>query len=372
MQFSQIIGQDSLKEDFIHEINSGRVSHAKLFSGKHGHGTLALALAFTQFLLCENKQATDSCGGCHSCKQMNDFVHPDVHYVFPIVLANEKLSNGHLPAWRKQLFENSYFDLLQWTNIIDTKERKPVIGSEESLDIQKKLSLKSYQGNYKVMIIWCADEMNATCANKLLKIIEEPPPLTLFILVTEKPQKLLPTIQSRTQAVIVPRINRSILAGELMVRHHVEERVAQTIAGFSDGDYLRSFELLKEDSVNAAYREQFMSLMRCTYKKDVIAMLDWAEALAAISKERQKLFVLYSLHMLRQSLVNNYIGISNLPVSEEEATFIGKFSPYISGNNISKFLTTFDEAYYHIERNAFGKLLFTQMCFQTMRYIHQA
>ena len=372
MQFSDVIGQQSLKEELIREIKSERVSHAQLFSGKHGHGALSLALAFTRYILCENKQETDSCGECHSCKQMNNFVHPDVHFVYPIILLNEKLSNSCLPEWRGQLIKSSYFDLLDWTNLIDTKERKATIGSEESLDIQKKLSLKAYQGNYKVMIIWCADEMTPKCANKLLKILEEPPPYTLFILATENHQKLLPTIQSRTQTTIIPRISLIDLTHQLIDIHGLEERTAKTIAAFSDGNYIRALELVNDDASNIIYRDQFMSLMRCTYKKDVIAMLDWAEELAATSKERQKLFILYSLHMLRQSLVNNYIGMDSLPVSDEEASFINKFSPYISGNNISDFLKTFDEAYYHIERNAFAKLLFTQICFQTMRYIHQA
>ena len=331
-----------------------------------------MALAYSKYLLCDNKQETDSCGSCHSCKQMSDFVHPDVHFVFPVVLLNHPLSSAYLTEWRKQLKTNPYFDLLHWTNIIDTKERKPVIGTQESVDIHKKLSLMSYQGNYKVMIIWCADEMNPTCSNKLLKILEEPPPKTLIILVTEQPQKLLPTIQSRTQVIIIPRISQEDLSTYLCKENSIEERIAQTIAGFSDGNFIRALELIQDDESNIAYRDQFMSLMRCTFKKDVIAMLDWAEDIAAVSKERQKLFILYSLHMLRQSLVKNYIGMDTLQVSAEEAAFINKFSPYISGNNISEFLSCFDEAYYRIERNAFAKLLFTQLCFQSMRYIHQA
>jgi DNA polymerase III subunit delta' len=372
MQFSAVIGQAALKEQLIREINSEKISHAKLFAGKNGHGSLAIALAYCKYLLCENKQETDSCGSCHSCKQMSDFVHPDVHFVFPLVLANNQLSSAYFSEWRGQLITNPYFDLLHWTKTIDTKERKPVIGTEESIDIQKKLSLKAYQGNYKVMIIWCADEMNTTCANKLLKILEEPTPYTLFILTTENQQKLLPTIQSRTQTTIIPRISLLDLTHQLVDIHGLEERTAKTIAAFSDGNYIRALELVNDDASNITYRDQFMNLMRCTYKKDVIAMLDWAEELSATSKERQKLFILYSLHMLRQSLANNYIGMASLPVSDEEASFINKFSPYISGNNISDFLKTFDEAYYHIERNAFAKLLFTQICFQTMRYIHQA
>ena len=372
MQFSAVIGQAALKEQLIREINSEKISHAKLFAGKNGHGSLAMALAYSKYLLCDNKQETDSCGSCHSCKQMSDFVHPDVHFVFPVVLLNHPLSSAYLTEWRKQLKTNPYFDLLHWTNIIDTKERKPVIGTQESVDIHKKLSLMSYQGNYKVMIIWCADEMNPTCSNKLLKILEEPPPKTLIILVTEQPQKLLPTIKSRTQVIIIPRISQEDLSTYLCKENSIEERIAQTIAGFSDGNFIRALELIQDDESNITYRDQFMSLMRCTFKKDVIAMLDWAEDIAAVSKERQKLFILYSLHMLRQSLVKNYIGMNTLQVSTEEAAFIDKFSPYISGNNISEFLSCFDEAYYRIERNAFAKLLFTQLCFQSMRYIHQA
>ncbi len=372
MQFSAVIGQRALQERLIREINSEKISHAKLFAGKNGHGSLAIALAYCKYLLCDNKQEIDSCGSCHSCNQMADFVHPDVHFVFPVVLANHPLSSAYFSEWRKQLKTNPYFDLLKWTNTIDTKERKPVIGTEESIDIHKKLSLMSYQGNYKVMIIWCADEMNATCSNKLLKILEEPPPKTLIILVTEQPQKLLPTIQSRTQVIIIPRIAQEDLSMHLVKENSIEERSAQTIAGFSDGNFIRALELIQDDESNIAYRDQFMSLMRCTFKKDVIAMLDWAEDIAAVSKERQKLFILYSLHMLRQSLVKNYIGMDTLQVSTEEAAFIDKFSPYISGNNISEFLSCFDEAYYRIERNAFAKLLFTQLCFQSMRYIHQA
>ena len=372
MQFSAVIGQAALKEQLIREINSEKISHAKLFAGKNGHGSLAMALAYSKYLLCDNKQETDSCGSCHSCKQMSDFVHPDVNFVFPVVLLNHPLSSAYLTEWRKQLKTNPYFDLLDWTNIIDTKERKPVIGTQESVDIHKKLSLMSYQGNYKVMIIWYADEMNPTCSNKLLKILEEPPPKTLIILVTEQPQKLLPTIKSRTQVIIIPRISQEDLSTYLCKENSIEERIAQTIAGFSDGNFIRALELIQDDESNITYRDQFMSLMRCTFKKDVLAMLDWAEDIAAVSKERQKLFILYSLHMLRQSLVKNYIGMNTLQVSVEEAAFIDKFSPYISGNNIREFLSCFDEAYYRIERNAFAKLLFTQLCFQSMRYIHQA
>jgi len=372
MQFKDIVGQKDTKHDLIQSFKSDKISHAQLFLGKPGYGTLALALAYSQYIFCENKSDDDSCGVCISCKQISESQHPDLHFVFPVVQAISKISSALLPEWRIQLKESSYFDLFHWVNIMDSKERSPIISTEESKEIIKKISLKSFQGSYKIMIIWNAEEMNMDCSNKILKILEEPPPKTLFLLICEDQQKLLPTIQSRTQVMQVPRIGINELSQHLAHHHNIDATSAGTIAAFSEGDYITALDLIKEEAGDSSYREQFVSLMRVSYKKDVIGMLDWAECISSTTKERQKLFILYALHMLRQSLVNNYIGSESLHISTEEAAFITNFSPYISGNNIQSFLKTFDDAHYHIERNANAKILFTQMSFQTMRYIHQA
>lgn len=372
MQFQQIIGQTALKQDFIREIKSEKIAHAQLFHGPAGQGGLPLALAFAQYVFCQNPSDTDSCGTCPSCQKVQLNQHPDLHFVFPVVLAIGKTSELFLEDWRNQLKENPYFNLFEWTERIDNKLRKPIIGTEESKEIIKKLNLKSFEGGYKVMIIWQPEEMNADCANKLLKILEEPPAKTLFLLVSEDAGKLMITIQSRTQLVRIPKISEEELSRHLQQTKGLNSNQADSVAAFAEGSLIAATAYLEANESQDQQREQFIQLMRVCYKKDVLAMMDWAESLSGIGKERQKLFLQYALHMLRQSLLTNYMGDILTKVSKEEAAFLDKFAPFISGNNIREFIETIDDAYYHVDRNANAKILFTQLCFQTMRYIHQA
>jgi len=370
--FRNVVGHKELKADLIREIKAGKISHAQLFSGRLGFGSSPMALAFTQYLFCENKGDEDSCGQCASCLKIQDLQHPDVHFVFPVVQAINKVSTLFLDSWRDQLKRNPYFNLFDWTQEMDSKERKPIIGIEESKDILRKLSLKSYEGGYKVMIIWLPEEMNQESANKLLKILEEPPANTVFLLVSENPEKLLITIRSRTQLVRIPKIQSSDLAA--FIGHHfkLDKVQADSISSFAEGDLIRALEFINTNTDKDIYRDLFIQMMRVSYKKDVIGMLEWADKIASEGKERHKLYLVYALHMFRQSLMNNYVGEHFLRVSSEEEKFLRNFSPFISGNNIREFMETFDNAYFHIDRNANSKILFTQLCFQTMRYIHQA
>ena len=277
-----------------------------------------------------------------------------------------------LADWRAQLQQNPYFDLFHWTERIDTKLRKPIIGTDESKEIIRKLSLKGYEGGYKVMIIWQPEEMNADCANKLLKILEEPPAQTLFLLVCEDASKLMITIQSRTQLIRVPKISANELSAYLQETKSQTRTNADAIAAFADGSVLAAMSYLTTSENQDQQRSQFIQLMRVCYKKEVLAMMNWADDIASIGKERQKLFIQYALHMLRQSILTNYMGDALTKVSDEEAAFLEKFAPFISGNNIREFISTFDAAYFQIDRNANARILFTQLCFQTMRFIHQA
>jgi DNA polymerase-3 subunit delta' len=222
------------------------------------------------------------------------------------------------------------------------------------------------------MIIWMAEEMNVFCSNKLLKIIEEPPSDTYIVLVCENIQNLLPTIQSRTQRINVPFIHSDDLSSYLISKFELSRSEADSVASFAEGDFLNALDYLSANENQVIHREQFIQMMRLCYKKDVIGMLDWSEKMTSESKEHQKFFIVYSLHMFRQSILANYIGSEIMRVSEEEEKFLKNFSPYISGNNIREFQKTFDDAHYHIDRNANAKILFTQLCFQTMRYIHFA
>lgn len=372
MKFKEVIGQDSIKSELIKEINSGKIAHAKLFYGKPGSGALPLALSFSQYLFCEQKQEEDSCGVCPSCKRVKEFNHPDLHYVYPIVNSVHEVSIAAIDKWREQLSETPYFDFSTWSARIDSKTQRPIIPAKESAEIIHKLSLKSYEGGPKVMIIWMAEEMNMQCSNKLLKIIEEPPAQTYILLVCENIEKLIGTIQSRTQKVNIPRISNDDLSTYLVQNFNLSRTEADSTASFSEGDFLVAQEYLNANENQSIYREQFIQMMRVSYKKDVIGMLDWAEKIANEPKERQKFFVVYSLHMFRQSIMANYIGPEMMRVSEEEEKFLKNFAPFISGNNIREFQETFNDAHYHIDRNANSKILFTQLCFQTMRYIHAA
>ena len=372
MQFSAIVGQKELTNHLIDEVNNEKVSHAQMFLGKSGYGSLPLALAFIQYLFCENKSKEDSCGECPSCRKVERLQHPDLHFSFPTVQAIAKTSNPVLAEWREQIHENPYFDLNTWIKKIDVKERRPIISVHESEDIIKKLSLRSYEGGYKVMVIWMAEEMNPSCANKLLKIIEEPPNKTLFILVAESQEFMLQTIISRCQIVKVPRIKLEDLSKHLSINLNVGGGNADSVASRVDGDLIEALEFLGDHEEQDENRRQFIQLMRVCYKKSVLEMIQWSEEIAAVSREQQKIFLKYSLHMFRQSMLRNYTEDHLTKVSNEEDQFLDKFSQFISGNNVFNFMKTLDEAHYHIERNANPKILFTNLCFNVMRYIHGA
>lgn len=372
MQFSAVIGQKSLKDHLIDEVKGQKISHAQMFLGKPGYGVLPLALGFVQYLFCENPTETDSCGTCPSCKKVMHLQHPDLHFSFPTVQSISKTADGCLKDWREQVTEQPYFDLNTWIRKIDVRERKPIIGVQESEEIIKKLSLRSYEGGYKVMIVWMAEEMNTSCANKLLKIIEEPPKNTLFILCTESQEKILPTIISRCQVVKVPRITLDEMSMHLRNEMKLNASQADSVAARVDGNFLEALEYLGDHVEQDANREQFIQLMRVCYKKNVLDMMQWSEDIAAVSREQQKIFLKYALHMFRQSMLRNYTEDHLTRVSEEEDAFLQNFSRFISGNNVYDFMKTFDDAHYHIERNANAKILFMNLCFNVMRYIHVA
>ncbi len=372
MQFSDVVGQKELKHHLVDEVNSGKISHAQLFLGNPGYGGLPLALAFVQYIFCENKTQNDSCGTCPSCKKVSDLQHPDLHFSFPTVQTLSKKADGMIKDWREQIAERPYFNLNDWLKRIDVKERKPIIGTEESLEIIKKLSLKSYEGGYKVMMIWMAEEMNPTCANKLLKILEEPPKQTLFILLSESSDHMLQTIISRTQLVKVPRIGLDELSQYLRKTIGLSQANADSVAARVDGDLIEAVDLLEDQIEQDENRDLFIELMRVCYKKDVIPMMDWGEKIAGKTKERQKIFLRYALHMFRQSMLKNYTDDQLTKVSDEEDDFLKKFARFITGNNVFDFMETFNDAHYHIERNANAKILFTNLCFKVMRYIHFA
>jgi DNA polymerase-3 subunit delta' len=372
MQFKDVVGQNELKFHLVKDVDHDKISHAQLFLGKAGHGGLPLALAYVQYIFCQNKIEQDSCGVCPSCRKVSDLQHPDLHFSFPVVQANGKKSDLFIKEWRQQLKENPYFDLSTWTEKIDDKGRKPIISVEEGQEIIKKLSLKSFEGGYKIVIIWMAEEMNTIASNKLLKILEEPPARTLFLLLADSQESLLQTILSRTQTVQIPRISNTNLVQYIQNKHQLDISAATSLTSLAEGDLIEVENLLSLSHDKDSNRDLFIQLMRVCFKKDVLAMMDWADNAGGIGKEKQKMFLRYALHMFRQSLLKNYGTTQLSRTSKEEEDFLKNFAKFITGNNITGFVETFNDAHYHIDRNAHAKILFTELTFKVMRYIHFA
>jgi DNA polymerase-3 subunit delta' len=372
MLFKNIIGHAALKESLIREVNADRIAHAKLFLGKPGFGGLPMALGFVQYLMCENKNETDSCGVCASCKKVQDLHHPDLHFSFPTVQANAKTSDEQFAIWREMILENPYAGLTDWVSASDPKARKPIISTHQSKEILKKLSLKSFEGKQKISIVWLADEMNPTCANKLLKIIEEPPAETIFILIADSSEHILPTVLSRTQLVKIKQPEDQDVLAFLQPRVQVDEQTLKSIVSRAEGDFSNALTLLSNQGGEAENRELFIELMRVCYKKQVIPMMGWAEKMAKKGKGDQKGFVKYALFMIRQSLMKNYTEDQLTNASPEELGFLDKFSRFITANNVLDFSSLFDKAHYSLDRNAHAKILFTTVTFEVMRYIHKA
>lgn len=372
MLFREIIGQEPLKNRIREEIQNGKISHAQLFLGKNGYGSLGMALAYTQYLMCENRQAMDSCGECNTCKKIERNIHPDVHHIFPVVQAIQKLSEPLMPEWREQLSGGPYFTKLSWIRRMDKDVRTPIIGNEQTKDMMHKLSLTSFEGGHRVFIIWNAESMNLTFANKILKSLEEPQPKTLIILIAEEAEELLPTVLSRTQLKKVSRLAFDEVVNYLTSQCGIQASLAQSLAARYDGDVARILESEAEHETAELFREMFIAMMRHCYQKKVIEMMDWAEDVSSMKREEQKEYLAYCLHMIRQSILRNYTGEQLFQVSEDEANFLTKFSRFITGNNIHDFMSVFSDAHYHIERNANSKILFTDLAFKTMRFIHFA
>ncbi len=370
MLFKDVLGHNDLKNKFINDVRSQQVSHAHLFLGNIGYGGLPIALALSQYLMCENQQDNDSCGVCPACRKVQKLEHPDIHFSFPTAQADSKTSDPLFPLWKESVLKNPYMGLNEWINVSDDKGRKPIISVHQSEEIIKKLTLKSFEGGYKISIIWLAEEMNTACANKLLKIIEEPPKNTLFILIVENEDTVLPTILSRTQITKIKQLKDEELVGLLRNQGHSNEDLLKSVSSRAEGDVSAALDIINSGGNNNY--QYFVELMRVCYKKEVLPMMNWAETMSKMSREEQKHFIKYALYMVRQSLVKNYTEGQLMRTSADEAKFLANFARFITGNNVLEFNNLFNEAHYNIERNAYSKLLFTNITFEVMRYIHKA
>ncbi|HNX53998.1 MAG TPA: DNA polymerase III subunit delta' [Prolixibacteraceae bacterium] len=374
MFFRDVIGQNSIKQRLIQSVNEQRVSHAQLFAGPAGSGKLALALAYAQYIACTNRQANDSCGECPSCKKFKKLIHPDLHFVFPVVKTpkfKEPVSDNFLDDWRMMIGKNPYFNIDQWFGQIGVENAQGLIYSHQSEEIIRKLNLKSYESEYKVMIIWLPEKMHVACANKLLKMIEEPPAKTLFVLITDNEEDIISTIRSRCQMITVPPIDPDSVQAALSAMPEAVGHDIRNVVHLSKGNFNKALELLQPDEQTIFNLERFKELMRFSYGRKFLDLFKWAEQVAVIGREKQKSLLIYFLDLLRENFVYNLknSGLTFMNNSEEE--FSKRFSPFINERNILELTEVFETAFAHIGMNGNPKIVFTDVAFKITKLIRK-
>lgn len=374
MKFSQIPGQKAVIDRLRNAVHENRVSHAMLFYGPEGSGKFAIALAFARYISCENRSQDEACGVCPSCVKYDRLIHPDLHFVFPVIKkksGTEPVSDLFISQWRSMVLNSPYFSLNTWTEAMEVANEQALIPVAEAAEIIRKLSLKSFESDFKIMIVWLPEKMNPETANKLLKIIEEPPARTLFILVSEEDDKLLPTITSRCQLIRIPALAKDDISGYLRQEKGIDASHAAEIAGTANGNMVRALELAGEDEVTAANLDRFARLMRTAYSRDIQSVVSWSEETAALGRERQKSFLSYSLRLLRENFILNYDGKTNSLVflTRAEDDFSSKFHPFINESNIFALDREFNTAYAHVESNGNTRMIFLDLALRTMRLI---
>lgn len=371
MKFEEVIGQKSLCAAFPASLKSGHIAHAQLFSGKTGYGALALALAVAQYLLCNNHSASDSCGECSACKKVAKGVHPDLHFVFPVVKKKDStpVSDDYLPQWR-EIIVNPYFGLDSWIAKMGGEENaQPMIYAAESANIIKKLSLKPFEADCRVVVVWLPERMNEECANKLLKILEEPYPGTYFILVSEQPEKLLTTIRSRTQMVLIPMLETGVISGIVTQNYGMTAERAERLEHLAGGDMVKALELISGEGNRMENRELFISLMRLCWTRDMVPVNRWVNGLAEAGREAQKRFLTYATEMLRENFMRNLNREEIIYMTPEEEQFSARFAPYVNEANIVPLFEAMERASNEISRNGNAKIILTDLCIKVMQNI---
>ena len=362
--FKDVVGQEEVKQLLTGSVRSGKVPHALLFTGVSGSGKLPLALAFARYLLCQHPLPDDSCGNCASCRMVHRLAHPDLHFAFPIIkkkAGRDSVCDDFLPQWREMLERDPYVGLQQWMRRIDAGNQQPQIYVRESDEIQRKLSLKSSQGGYKVMLVWLPEKMNVDCANKLLKLLEEPPVKTVFLLVSEQPDMLLSTIVSRTQRVNLHPLSDQEIEGFLRIRYSLVEEDARDIAHRSAGSLLKAMENIQLSEENRLCFDLFVNLMRMAYKRDIRSLKAWSEQVAGMGRERQKNLLEYCQRMVRENFIMNFRHPEMVYMNPDEESFSVRFAPFINERNIFQIMALLEEAQTHIEQNVSARMVFFDM-----------
>jgi DNA polymerase-3 subunit delta' len=364
--FDSVIGQAMVKNRLIHSYQEGRVPHALLLNGKEGSGALGLAMGMARFLLCEQKQANDSCGQCKSCRAVDSLQHPDLHFSFPFfnISGKEKTtSDEFMEEWRKMMLSTTYFNTEYWVSQISKENKMLLFPVHEANNIAHKVFLKSFYGGPKIMVIWMAEMIKEDTANKLLKLLEEPPAQTIFILVTESMEQMLPTVLSRVQQIHVPILGAEEVRIQLEA-HGIDPERAQLAAAFANGNWWKALQFAENDHFNQGLDEVFQQWMRLCYKKDLFQLTELGNTFQSWGREVQKQFFEYALEQVRQNLMKNYVGEPLVQMTPGEWEFATKFSKFINQFNVEDLMETIAQSAYHVSRNLNGKLLFMNLSLQ--------
>ncbi len=361
MRFSEIPGNQAIKQKLKQSVNTGRVSHAQLFLGEDGSASLPLAWAYAQYISCQNK-VEDSCGNCSSCLKFEKMAHPDVHWVFPVTTGRvtHPTSDHFISEFRDFFLKNPYRTESQWYTHLGTENKQGFISATEASNLIKKTSLKPYEGGSKIVLIWHAEKMHTATANKLLKQLEEPPEKTIFILLTSQQEQLLTTIISRLQITKIGALS-DVEMREFLADKNAGLEVQNQAVQLSEGNISEALRLLEDDEVSEENTKRFQQWMRLSYQANILGVTDWVDEISKIGRERQKAFLQYALYMLRESLVHNFASNDLQRLKGDEQDFTQKFSPFIHENNAIELIEAFEEAYFHIVRNASAKILFTDL-----------
>jgi DNA polymerase III subunit delta' len=391
MLFEEIIGQSDIKRKLLQTVREQRVGHAMLFVGKEGAGKLGLAIAFARYMNCENPGELDSCSECSSCRKYSKLIHPDLHFVFPIAakkdvqkgggksdgantpkVSSDKgpVSDDFLVLWRESVLSNPYMRLFQWYELMGIENKQGSIGRNESRQILKKLSLKSFEAKYKVMIIWMAEKMNTSASNTLLKLFEEPPPNTVFMLIAEDASQIIPTILSRTQIVRIPKIDRESMEAVLMAKHGItDKKRIDSLVRYADGNYLQLIEEAREGGEINFNLDMFVKLMRLCFVPDIVGIGSWIDGISGIGREKQKQFLQYAIRIIRGSFIINIKAGDIDLLSAEEKEFSEKFSKFVHPGNVFPICEEFGKAYVHIEYNGYNRLVLFDLAIKIARLL---
>lgn len=381
MQFSEILGQEYIKSHLTKSASLGRIPHAQLFVGPEGSGTLPMAIAYAQYILCNNTNGENN-GENESCNlKFDKLSHPDLHFVYPTVATEDvktkPKSIDFIGDWRAFVTQNPYGSLFDWYTVLGVNNKQGLIRVEDAGDILKTLSLKSYEGGYKIMIIWMADKMNTEASNKLLKLLEEPPEKTIFILITEQEEDLIQTIRSRCQVLHFGGLPENTIAEALVAQKQIDPKLAATIAHQAQGNFNKALHLLQNDDDSYPFDEWFVTWVRAAFKAKGNAaaiqdLIQWSDEVAGLGRETQKKFLSFCVEMFRQALLLNYESPSLVYLEPNVEKFqLANFAPFVNGNNIQEIFKELSDAMYHIERNGNAKIILTDLSIKLTRLIHK-